>query len=140
MKKFIAAILAIIYLSTSMGATIHLHYCMDKLVSWSLRPEAANKKSCPFCGMPKTTPDKHCGKQAKGCCKDEQKQIKVQKDQKAAEAGFTLAKPLLQTADHLTCELPSFILTTPTLEYPTSHAPPRAENISLFIRNCNFRI
>ncbi len=36
MKKVLTTILAFVYLSTSMGATIHLHYCMGKLASWSL--------------------------------------------------------------------------------------------------------
>ena len=123
-----------------MGATIHLHYCMDKLVSWSLKAENPNKKSCPFCGMAKTTPDKHCGKQAKGCCKDEQKQIKVEKDQKASDASFNLAKPFLVSDDHKAVEVASVVVTSPSLEYPTSHAPPRAENVPLLIRYSAFLI
>lgn len=30
MKKCFAVILALLYLSTSMGANLHLHYCMEK--------------------------------------------------------------------------------------------------------------
>jgi hypothetical protein len=36
MKKFITAILAVLYLGTSSGATIHMHYCMGKLAEWGL--------------------------------------------------------------------------------------------------------
>ena len=141
MKKLLIAILAVVYLASSIGATIHLHYCMDKLVAWSLGNEKTSNIACPFCGMAKTTSDKHCGKQVKGCCKDEQKQIKVDKDQKAPnDIGFSYAKPFLQIANHTSFEIPSLAIISPTLEYPTSHAPPRAGNVPLFIRNSVFRI
>ncbi|MBK8522228.1 MAG: hypothetical protein IPL54_15650 [Chitinophagaceae bacterium] len=35
-EKFITAILAVLYLGTSSGATIHMHYCMGKLAEWGL--------------------------------------------------------------------------------------------------------
>ena len=35
MKKAIVSILAVLYLCSSAGATVHLHYCMGKLVNWS---------------------------------------------------------------------------------------------------------
>jgi len=140
MKKVFAAILAFIYLSASMGATVHLHYCMNKLVAWSFVKEKINRKSCSYCGMAKTTPDNHCRKQTKGCCKDEQKQIKIAKDHKAVNASFNFVKPLLQITDNSSFASSSFIVPSPTLEYPNTHAPPRAGNISLFLRNGVFRI
>ena len=54
MKKFITAILAVLYLGTSSGATIHMHYCMGKLADWGLGHQ--NSKTCGNCGMEK--PDK----------------------------------------------------------------------------------
>ena len=140
MKKLLVAILAIVYLTTSIGATIHLHYCMDKLVAWGFRADQTNKKSCPFCGMTKTKADKHCGKETKGCCKDEQKQVKVDKDQKTPDAGLILSKPFPQIADQSSFALSPIAVTSPVLEFPTSNSPPRAEEISLFLRNCVFRI
>ena len=53
MKKFLTSILAFLYLSTSMGATIHLHYCMGKLASWGLIDH--ERKNCAQCGMIKKT-------------------------------------------------------------------------------------
>ena len=140
MKRFVSAILAVFYLSTSSGATLHLHYCMDKLVAWGFGKEKTNKKSCPYCGMAKTTADKHCGKQSKGCCKDEQKQVKIEKDQKTADVGFNVVKPILQIAFYTTFELSSIDFTSPTLEHPSTHAPPQTGNNSLFLFNCVFRI
>ena len=68
MKKFFAAILAILYFATTTGATVHLHYCMDKLVEQSLWH--SEKDQCSKCGMDKSL-------EKKGCCKDEYKQVKV---------------------------------------------------------------
>src|SRR5687768_15316056 len=97
MKKFLIAILAFLYLSTSVGATVHMHYCMDKLVAWGLGKEKNKKQSCSYCGMSKSTCNKHCGKESKGCCKDEQKQVKLDNDQKISEATIYIAQLLVET-------------------------------------------
>ncbi len=57
MKKVLTTILAFVYLSTSMGATIHLHYCMGKLASWGLIDHES--KNCTKCGMVKKTSGSH---------------------------------------------------------------------------------
>jgi hypothetical protein len=51
MKKLFVAILAILYLSTSTGATLHVHYCMGRLAGWGLGHN--NSKTCGKCGMEK---------------------------------------------------------------------------------------
>src|SRR5258708_28019621 len=86
MKKVFATILAIIYLSTSMGATVHLHYCMGKLFSWSLTDK--DSKNCGQCGMPKSAMGGHCLSFKDGCCKDKQAHIQIDKDQKATENAY----------------------------------------------------
>jgi hypothetical protein len=64
MKKFLVAILAIVYLGSSIGATTHFHYCMDKLVNWDFGQ--AKKDKCDKCGTSK------CGNHQKNkCCSDE---------------------------------------------------------------------
>jgi hypothetical protein len=50
-----------------MGATIHMHFCTDKLVGWSLWYSDKDKK-CSDCGMKEKKND---------CCKDEHKQVKL---------------------------------------------------------------
>ena len=140
MKKFFVLILALTYLTTSIGATMHFHYCMDKLVAWGLGHTQTKANACSYCGMAKTDTDKHCGKQSKGCCHDEQKQVKIEKDQKTVAFGFDFSKPFSQIADHSTFCYSVVAVTSTTLEYPASHAPTRAGNVSLFLRNCVFRI
>src|SRR5579872_2413261 len=84
MKKVLVSILAIVYLATSMGATVHLHYCMGRLVSWGLADRSG--KSCDFCGMQKMGPSSRaCVVGMKNCCHEESKQIRNDKDQKTGQ-------------------------------------------------------
>ena len=132
MKKFIVAILAVLYLSTSVGATVHLHYCMDKLANWSL--SHSNSSKCSKCGM-----EKNHGATKDGCCKDEHKVIKNSKDQNLAQASFYLIQ--ITSIPHLASsnELPAIDVSSVTESNPISHAPPR-NIVSIFIRNCVFLI
>jgi hypothetical protein len=129
MKKFIVSILAVLYLSTSMGATIQLHYCMGKLVDWGVWHNSSSK--CSNCGMEKNH---------KGCCKDEYKQLKNDKDQKLSENFAQLNKPLTEIVPV------SFQVYSVSLPFILSHAftkanaPPRSCNTPLGIMNCVFRI
>ena len=52
MKKFVAVILALVYIGTSTGANIHMHYCMGKLADWGLGDNKS--KTCSKCGMEKS--------------------------------------------------------------------------------------
>src|SRR5438034_11541801 len=88
MKKFVVAILALFYLTTSSGATIHLHYCMGKLAEWSFGHSQSD--ICSKCGMEKKDNNN-------GCCKDEFKQIKLVQDQNAPNSAWQLINVLPQT-------------------------------------------
>lgn len=72
MKKAIVILLLVLYSASTIGATINMHYCMNKFASISLSTDKKDK--CPKCGMRNT-----------GCCKDEKKQIKLSLDQQKAE-------------------------------------------------------
>jgi hypothetical protein len=138
MKKVLTTILAFVYLSSSMGATIHLHYCMGKLASWSLIDHESSK--CPQCGMVKKTSSSKCMATKMACCKDEHKQIKTDKDQKLSPSEFfkynnlsqaiALNEPAVQTMKAI-----SF-----STEYPNTNAPPLFDKLPLFVLYHNFRI
>ncbi len=66
MKKIFATILAFVYITTSIGATVHFHYCMDKLASWGFSDE--QNGACSFCGMAKARDNGHCISSNKSCC------------------------------------------------------------------------
>ena len=130
MKKILVSIFAAFYLASSVGATVHLHYCMDKLIGWSLEHQKGNR--CSKCGMIKK-------QKGKACCKDEYKQLKLQNDQKAAASyqATQLSSVAILTNFFIT---PSVNLTSLTEENPLSHAPPGSKSIPLYIRNSVFLI
>jgi len=133
MKKIIVAILAVLYLSTSMGTTIHLHYCMGKLVDWGLWQP--NSSRCSKCGMAKSHKSSN-----NGCCRDEHKQLKIEKDQKLSPGFSQINKVVTEIAP---VAIPAYSVSLPilsTLQHPKNNAPPRSCNTSLHIINCVFRV
>lgn len=131
MKKTLIVILSFFYLSSSAGATVHLHYCMNRLVDSSLWHN--NDQKCGKCGMEKSQ------EKNSGCCKDEHKQVKLENDHKVT--ATYLLSPLVSIAVPTPLfELFDIKLPTITEKNPLSHAPPRCSDISVYIRNCVFRI
>ena len=132
MKKFLIVILAVLYMGSSTGATLHLHYCMGKLVGWDLGHSESD--ACGTCGMKKDL------SQNKGCCKDEHKQIKLDNDQKAVESTIQLmhtSGAVLLPAYGLLPE--SYPVAAPVM-HPVGHSPPRSSSVAIFVRNRVFRI
>ena len=138
MKRVIASILAVLYLSTSMGATVHLHYCMGHLVGWGLVDRES--KDCIACGMAKGRAMTGCSVGMKNCCHDEHKHLQNSRAQKPAQdwtewnlAPALAAAPLWQGWNE-----PVFV--TPVLARPVAHGPPLIGGVPFFLRHCNFRI
>lgn len=138
MKKVLATILAIVYLSTSMGATVHLHYCMGKLFSWSLTDK--DSKSCGRCGMPKSSTNRHCMVVKDGCCKDKHTHVQLDKDQKTTEDTYAFPELSFIALPVTTAQLPEAYVADHIVGYPTANAPPDPDKVPVFIRNCTFRI
>lgn len=132
MKKFITAILAVLYLGTSSGATIHMHYCMGKLADWGLGHQKS--KTCGNCGMEKSD------KKDNGCCKDEHKFLKDDSAQKVTEGNLQLIQLMATALPSANIHLPELALPSLTEESPNSNAPPRTQGVPVYIRNCVFRI
>ena len=132
MKKFVVTILALIYLGTSTGATIHMHYCMGKLASWGLGHNES--KTCGECGMEKTD------KKDNGCCKDEHQFFKNTTDQKTVEASLQLMQIVATSLPVSFIEIPAIGFTSVTEENPLTNAPPRSYTVAVYIRNCVFLI
>ncbi len=132
MKKFLVAILAILYISSSTGAPVHMHYCMGKLAGAGLGNHTS--KTCGNCGMEKS------GKKTDDCCKDENKFFKSQTDQQTSQPVFQLPQPVTVALPVSCFEMPSvdiFFLLTENL---ISHAPPQGSGVAVYIRNCFFLI
>ena len=121
--------LLLIYGSATMGATIHMHYCMNELVGWSLW-HGEKDKECGKCGM----------KEKKGgCCKDEHKQVKLKTEhQKSATEQYIqfLDVPALTTP----VTDSNFEIKPASLTFPVSTAPPKIPRERLYILHCVFLI
>jgi len=128
MKKILVSILAVFYLSTSVGATIHLHYCMDKLINWSLLKGEGDK--CDKCGMENDS----------GCCKDEDKVIKNNVDQNIAESAIQSVQVLSTAALFALIDTSENYFSSLIEKYPICHAPPLISAGEIYILNCVFRI
>lgn len=129
MKKFLVTILAITYLTASSGATINMHYCMGKLMNWDVAQKQVTK--CGSCGMEKSG--------HKGCCKDEQKKLQIEKDQKASESVYQFHKAPVDAVTIVYPDTFVHFLSVAT-DKPVAHAPPLVKAVPLFLLNCNFRI
>jgi hypothetical protein len=130
MKKIAISLLAALYLGTSPGATIQLHYCMDRLIGWEVSHEDTSK--CSKNDMEK--------KDHKGCCKDENRQIKNDTDQKVSES-FTQLSDITSEIAKICSSACSFAL--PNIipnKFTKANSPPRSCHTSINIVNCVFLI
>lgn len=132
MKKFAVVILALLYITTSTGATLNMHYCMGKLADWDLGHNTS--QNCGLCGMEKGNENDN------GCCKDEQKFIKNETDQKFTESSFFLFRFLSPAELTGLAVLPLVrINSMPELNH-VSNGPPRCTALALYKRNRTFLI
>jgi hypothetical protein len=132
MKKLIVAILAILYMGSTTGATIHMHYCMGKLVDKGLWHGKAKK--CSLCK--KQDKKKSC---SKSCCKDSHKFIKLEKDQKTGETAFQFVQQVAVLYSNHFAEVFQPFTVSLTQAYPVSNGPPPGK-VHSYILHCTFRI
>lgn len=129
MKKIVVILLLLVYGSATMGATIHLHYCMNEFVGSSLW-HSDKDNECGKCGMTE---------KKGGCCKDEHKQLRLKTDhQKTTVAQYLklLDEPALITP----IVTFNFKETLVSLSFPVSNAPPKIPRERLYILYCAFLI
>jgi hypothetical protein len=127
MKRFLVAILAVLYFTISTGMVMNIHYCMGKVRSVNVNLMAKN-----MCGCGKT-------KETKSCCKTEHKVLKVEDNHKASYAFYDFSEPI--------ADLPvnKYVVNTPlssvnnVLAYNT-HSPPLLSQQPIYLLNCVFRI
>ncbi|MEN9697756.1 MAG: hypothetical protein RLZ56_1177 [Bacteroidota bacterium] len=111
MKKAIVILLLLVYGSSAIGATIHVHYCMNQFSGWSFSAE--KKEQCPKCGMKNT-----------GCCKDEKKQIKLSSEQQKVACNIQVeTTTMLLPKSNETPKHP-LVCTNGNLNIAYLHAPP----------------
>jgi len=124
MKKFLVTILALIYLTSTVGATLRLDCCLENLVTLGLGANTHNDA---------------WSKEIKDC-KDEHKQAKQGHEQKHNNAHIRVVKNFPVTVT--TC-FPAYsfnAIASLTEAYPVNNAPPQKAAIPLFILHCVHRI
>lgn len=132
MKRLLVLILALVYMGTTTGATMHMHFCMGQLAGWSLWSKDEGT-TCGRCGMEKTT-------QSDGCCSDEAQWFKIKDDQKAAVVAYDFTPvPHAESILHVLAEHHMFFTERASLR-PQSHAPPDLYSIAIYKRHRVFRI
>ncbi len=130
MKKVVAIFFLTIYSFTTVGATVHMHYCMNKLIGTSFYH--SKKNTCENCGMHKSA--------TKGCCKDEHKFIKLEREHQQTQSAETLSflsTPVIVTAV-VTYHQAAVSLFTANTSIDTS--PPDIQSQKLYLLNRVFRI
>lgn len=130
MKKVVAIFFLTIYSFTTVGATVHMHYCMNKLIGTSFYH--SQKKTCEKCGMHKAA--------TKGCCKDEHKFIKLEREHQQTQPLETpsfFSIPVLLPAA-FAYQPADVSLVTAVFSLDTS--PPDIQCQKLYILNRVFRI
>ena len=124
MKKFLVTILALIYLTSTVGATLRLDCCLENLVTF---------------GQGANTHNEAWSKEIKDC-KDEHKQAKPGHEQKHNHHHIRLVKSFPAT---VTASFPAYsfyAVSSLTEAYPVNNAPPQQAAIPLFILHCVHRI
>lgn len=132
MKRTLLTILVVFYLGVSSGAAVHFHYCMDKLVSWSMTKHSG--KLCDFCKMPLAEAKK------KSCCEDVKQEVKVDISQKVSQQVYKFDQPsaaILSPALFVNyqVQIPVKVLRT-----ALSNAPPDGQQVPVYLKNCTYRI
>ncbi len=128
MKKLLVSILAILYITSSCEATVYLHYCMGKQVSFSFNPD--HSRSCHTCGMKKS------GK-GNGCCRDEEKIIKS--DPGPGISAQFISIDLSKKVTWLYTEYNIYsvpVLGSTVSLIPLTHGPPGYYPVPRYLKNC----
>ena len=84
MKKFLVAIIAIMYMGVSSGIAMEIHYCMGKKTGIEFYGDQKDK--CGKCGM---------SAKKSGCCNDEHKFIKLNDSYKNVSNEMVFGVPEL---------------------------------------------
>lgn len=103
---------------------------MEKLVGWSFA--AKEKPTCDKCGMEK--------KEHKGCCHDENKIVKVDKDHKAPVNSYDFSKLQPSVLKANSESIFSAHVFDPVTSYPVNNAPPIIQGVPIYLSNSFFRI
>ena len=134
MKKLFLYLLSFIFIITSSGVMVNMHYCMGKLAGTSMSWVSNSPKKCGKCGMEKSK------KKGKGCCHDSKKLIKNVVDQNIANSLFNIDHQLALLPNSSDFETVSIVVSDNAKQSNYSHAPPDQLGVPIYIADCSFLI
>lgn len=129
MKKVIALILALVYLSTTSGMVMNVQYCFDKVSSVQVNG-FGDKDGCCCIGAEKTA----------GCCSDEVEMVKLHESHQAAFANYSIENPTQLLSIPLSYIDSSPIVSVSEELVQISDSSPPLPSAPIYIKNCVFRI
>ena len=129
-KKLVAIFFLVIYSITTLGATIHSHYCMGEYMGSSLPHKAKDK--CEKCGMTKA--------KSKGCCKDDHKFLSLKREHNQTKASVEIPNFFAETLSpvYITYNIVPVYYNSETVTI--FHPPPLIPKQRLHLLNCVFLI
>ncbi len=130
LKKIVLISLLAVYSIATMGATVHLHFCMNRFVGWSFFEEKDGK--CGKCGMEEQ--DKE------GCCKDEHQHFKLDTDHQKSDVASLLHYKLTPQIAAVFSDSNVPVYLNNAVAHPALHAPPDIQKQRLHVLNCVFLI
>ena len=139
MKRFFAALLAILYLTLSSGASVHAHYCMGKMAGAKLSHAAAEGDeghTCALCGMKKASGNG-------GCCHDEETTFKASDTEQGSISGpviFSQPALVLPLVAGSIQDKRALRQSSPASGLWANGPPIRPLSCPIYIRVCSFRI
>lgn len=128
MKKFLVLLLLTLYMGSSTGATLRMHYCKGQLTDVQL--VADEDGLCDMCGA----------KAGEGCCKSEHKTLKLQDDQKPAENAAYSLPTVAMTLPVVVLTLADDAPAIAVAHRQTGIQPPDGSTVHPTILHCVFRI
>lgn len=128
MRRFLIIIFTLLYVATTAGVTLRVHYCMGEFESWGIGYNHSEK--CGKCGMDEA---------GNACCKDEVKFLKNASNQKVTELVFKFIPLGLGSLVSSFVERP-FAISCVLAKGQVINVPHRGCSTAVYIRNHIFRI
>ena len=127
MKKLLVAIIAILYMASSSGVAMEIHYCMGK--KSGVEFYGSTNVKCGKCGMT----------EKKGCCQDKHQFYKL-KDAHKTVSGNEIPEISIVAISTNFVSFNYHVISTLDDNAFKNHSPPQFTKPSTCILNCNFRI
>jgi hypothetical protein len=129
MKKIIACLLMLLYISASGAVVLNVHYCMGEISS--VEVDGFNDSDeCGKCGMVETS---------SSCCRSEFKVVKVDNLHKATVAVNFINIPVTEVPTTVSL-IDISKLISQKAEPQVAHTPPILYSPDINVLNCTFRI